>query len=154
MPSFNAPTLKQCEMKPGFTAGLTNTVTPQQGWVSHLGQLVFSQDCPSLLVFGLQDENRTVEPALENRGTKPQTGRGKCSLRTYEPGSQTRELPETSGHPELKQTQLRRCWGPHLEPDTATATNHKGPESLTREHRSLAAHLSRHRQSLTPYERA
>lgn len=80
MPSFptllmdNAPTLKQCEMKPGFTAGLTDTVIPQQGWISHLGQLVFSQDRPSLLVLGLQEENRMVEAALENRGTKPQHG--------------------------------------------------------------------------------
>lgn len=37
--------------------------------ISHLGQLVFGQDRPSLLVLRLQEENGTMEAVLKDGGT-------------------------------------------------------------------------------------
>lgn len=40
----------------------------------HLGQLVFGQDRPSLLVLRLQEENGRMEPVLKDPGPKPAAG--------------------------------------------------------------------------------
>lgn len=54
---------------------------PGQGRVSHLGQLVFGQDRPSLLVLRLQGENGMMETVLKDRRTRNQNWMGEVLLK-------------------------------------------------------------------------